>query len=58
MLTVAQCREYLDEETSVSMTDAEITRVRDDLYVLARLVAERINKSKLQCRIPDSKTMS
>lgn len=58
MLTVAQCREYLDQETSVSMTDAEVTRVRDDFYTLARLVAEKINKSKLQCQIPDSRTTS
>lgn len=49
MLTVAQCREYLEQETNVSMTDAEVISVRDDLYTLARLALEKNNKSKLLC---------
>jgi len=38
MLTVAECRECLDAETSATMSDDEVARVRDDLYALARIV--------------------
>lgn len=51
MLTIAECREYLEPETSAEMTDDEVARVRDDLYTLARLaIAKHENESKLICQ--------
>ena len=38
MLTVAECRECLDEESSGSVGDKELERIRDDLYKLARII--------------------
>ena len=38
MLTVAECRECLDEETSGSVSDEDLERIRDDLYKLARII--------------------
>ncbi len=38
MLTVAECRECLDEQTSESVSDKELEGVRDDLYKLARII--------------------
>lgn len=44
MLTIAECREYLDTETTTSMSDDEVARVRDDLYALARIFLSRERK--------------
>ncbi len=41
MLTVAQCREYLDHETSRTLSDDEVLRVRNDLCMLARMVLRK-----------------
>jgi hypothetical protein len=38
MLTIAECREYLDQETSACVSDKELERIRDDLYKLARII--------------------
>lgn len=40
MLTVAQCREGLDEETSASLSDEEVVRLRDDMYALVRIMLD------------------
>lgn len=54
MLTIAQCREFIDPDTSTAMSDEEVVRVRDDLYTLARLVLEKqSDKSKLLCQKQD-----
>ena len=47
MLTVAECRQYLDEETNASSTDAEVLRARDELQKLADiLIADVMSKQK------------
>jgi len=40
MLTILECREYLDVETSESLTDEEVEAVRNDLYRLAGLILD------------------
>lgn len=38
MLTVAECRAYLDSETAAALSDKELERIRDDFYKLARII--------------------
>ena len=38
MLTVGECRECLDAETSATVSDDAVANVRDDLYALSRIV--------------------
>lgn len=38
MLTIAECKEYLDADTSATLSDDEVARVRDVLYALARVI--------------------
>lgn len=38
MLTVQDCRKYLDSDTNESMSDSEIVAVRDEMYKLAGLI--------------------
>jgi len=40
MLTIQECRQFLDAETSKSLDDNEIGKIRDDLYKLARIILE------------------
>lgn len=38
MLTIQECRQFLDAETNQSLDDKEVEAVRNDLYKLARII--------------------
>jgi hypothetical protein len=38
MLTIQECRQFLDAEANQSLDDMELEKIRDDLYKLARIV--------------------
>jgi hypothetical protein len=40
MLNVQDCRQYLDAETSESMSDSEVIAIRDEMYKLAGLILD------------------
>lgn len=40
MLTIQECRQFLDAETNKSLNDNEVGKVRDDFYKLARIILE------------------
>ncbi len=46
MLTVSQCKEYLDPQTLKEMSDQEIIQVRDLLYGIAGLTIETLSINK------------
>ena len=46
MLTVSQCKEYLDPQTLQEMSDDEIIQIRDILYGIAKLAMETLGKNK------------
>jgi len=46
MLTIQQCREYLDETTNESLSDKEVETIRDHMYVLARLTVASLDKEE------------
>ena len=45
MLTIQECRKYLDAETGKALSDKEIEAVRDDLYALARIVLDTVKQN-------------
>ena len=45
MLTISECKEYLDAQTLKEMSDEEILRVRDALQGIADIVLETLFKS-------------
>lgn len=38
MLTIQECRQFLDAETNQSIEDKEVEVIRDDFYKLARII--------------------
>ena len=38
MLTIQECRQFLDAETNQSLEDKEVEAVRNDFYKLARII--------------------
>jgi hypothetical protein len=46
MLTVSQCKEYLDDSTIKELSDGEIIKIRDVLQAFAELTLEMIIKNK------------
>lgn len=50
MLTIAECRTYLDEDTNSSFSDEEIARLRDDMYALARISFSAKHKNEYEQR--------
>jgi hypothetical protein len=46
MLTIEECRKYLDAETNSALDDAALRTVLDDLYALARLLLDSEKKNE------------
>ena len=46
MLTVQECRKYLDAETDKALSDKDVEVIRDDLYALARIVLDTTKQDK------------
>lgn len=46
MLTIEESKNFLDDKTAKALTDAEVLRVRDDLYALAEIMCEHISGEK------------
>lgn len=38
MLTIQECRQFLDTKANQSLNDSEVEAVRNDLYALARII--------------------
>jgi len=38
MLTIQECRQFLDTETNQSLDDKGVERIRNDFYKLARII--------------------
>ena len=51
MLTIQECRQFLDAKTNQSLDDKKVEAIRDDFYKLARIVlAAKKNGAINNCR--------
>ena len=49
MLSITECKNLLDEKMVQTLTDAEVLRVRDDLYALAEIICKHMSEKSNPC---------
>ena len=46
MLSIKECRQHLSREVNRSLSDREIARIREDMYIFARLGLEILTRER------------